>query len=685
MLVQDAEQLAKLDDYRARNPRLEHVLTFDDLDDLRARGRDYALAYPGELERVVAAVSPDDVFTYIYTSGTTGPPKACMILHRNYYAMAAVVDEIDDFTMADDTMLLYLPLAHNFGRLMHLQGPYVGFTLAFLADPLRAGEALKAVQPTLFPSVPRVFEKVHTAVLAKFDDETGAKRKIVDWALGVGRKASERRSAGKALGPVLGAQHRLADKLVYSKVKAQLGGNFRIGISGGAPLSKEIAEFFHSLDILILEGYGLTECTTAATVNRPSRFRFGTVGPALPGTELRIAEDGEVLISSPTVFAGYYKDEEATREVLGPDGWLRSGDIGDLDADGFLTITDRKKDIIVTAGGKNVAPQNLENELKASKFVSQALVVGDKRPYCIALITLDEPELVKWAQARGLKGELSLAALAGNADVRELVDGIVERMNADHSRYEQIKKFTILPRDFTMADDELTATLKLKRRVCQEHFAQEDRRSWPRGSARRLRDCGDGGAQHGGLGFGLRDSAALDFMAGGVDDRPDHREEPGDGEIAPEDALLLAALDQRLELVEHGDVAAVELLRREPCRVEREESVEVGELPPGGSEHSLQRLHRLAALGLGASHRLGDLCDRVLHDGVEKSRARRKVDVDGRSDHAGAASDLRHAAVGIARQCFEGGVEDGGHAAIGVCPASFRGGRLGRCRRFCHR
>ena len=365
VLVQDAEQLAKLEDYRARNPRLEHVLTFDDLDDLRARGRDYALAYPGELERVVAAVSPDDVFTYIYTSGTTGPPKACMILHRNYYAMAAVVDEIDDFTMADDTMLLYLPLAHNFGRLMHLQGPYVGFTLAFLADPLRAGEALKAVQPTLFPSVPRVFEKVHTAVLAKFDDETGAKRKIVDWALGVGRKASERRSAGKALGPVLGAQHRLADKLVYSKVKAQLGGNFRIGISGGAPLSKEIAEFFHSLDVLILEGYGLTECTTAATVNRPSRFRFGTVGPALPGTELRIAEDGEVLISSPTVFAGYYKDEEATREVLGPDGWLRSGDIGDLDDDGFLTITDRKKDIIVTAGGKNVAPQNLENELKA--------------------------------------------------------------------------------------------------------------------------------------------------------------------------------------------------------------------------------------------------------------------------------------------------------------------------------
>ncbi len=473
VLVEDDQQLAKIADYRHRNPRLAHVLTFADLDDLRARGRDFAVAHPGELAGAVAEVSPDDVFTYIYTSGTTGPPKACMILHRNYYAMTAVVDEIDDFTMADDTMLLYLPLAHNFGRLMHLSGPYVGFTLAFLADPLRAGEALKAVRPTIFPSVPRVYEKVHTAVLAKFDEETGAKRKIVDWALAVGQKASARRAAGKPLGPGLTAQHRVAERLVYSKVKAQLGGRLRLGISGGAPLSKEIAEFFHSLDLLILEGYGLTECTTAATVNRPTKFRFGTVGPALPSTELKIAEDGEVLIKSPTVFAGYYKDESATREILSGDGWLRSGDIGEIDDDGFLTITDRKKDIIVTAGGKNVAPQNLENELKASKYVSQALVVGDQRPYCVALITLDEPEIVKWGHAHGIKGELSPASLAENEHVRELVEGIVARVNSDHSRHEQIKKFTILSRDFTMADDELTPTLKLKRRVCCKHFNGE--------------------------------------------------------------------------------------------------------------------------------------------------------------------------------------------------------------------
>jgi long-chain acyl-CoA synthetase len=268
-------------------------------------------------------------------------------------------------------------------------------------------------------------------------------------------------------------QHRLADRLVYSKVKKQLGGRLRLGISGGAPLAKEIAEFFHAIDVLIVEGYGLTECTSAATANRPTKYRFGTVGPALPATELRIAEDGEILIKSPTVFAGYFKDDEATREILSSDGWLSSGDIGELDEDGFLTITDRKKDLIVTAGGKNVAPQNLENELKSSKFVSQALVIGDKRPYCAALITLDEPELVKWASARGIDGEHSLAELSQNTQVHELVQGIVDRVNADHSRYEQLKKFAILTRDFTMEDGEVTPTLKLKRRVCQEHFEAE--------------------------------------------------------------------------------------------------------------------------------------------------------------------------------------------------------------------
>jgi long-chain acyl-CoA synthetase len=240
---------------------------------------------------------------------------------------------------------------------------------------------------------------------------------------------------------------------VYSKVKERLGGRLRIGISGGAPLAKEIIEFFHALDILVLEGYGLTECTTAATVNRPSRFRFGTVGPALPGVELRIADDGEVLIKTDTIFAGYFRDEQATREVLPGDGWLRSGDLGHLDEDGFLTITDRKKDILVTAGGKNVAPQNLENALKMHPLVSQAVVVGDRRPYVAALITVVE----------GTTPD----------EARFEIERLVEDVNSELSRYEQIKRYSILPRDFSAEEDEVTPTLKLKRRVIQEHFAAE--------------------------------------------------------------------------------------------------------------------------------------------------------------------------------------------------------------------
>jgi long-chain acyl-CoA synthetase len=254
-------------------------------------------------------------------------------------------------------------------------------------------------------------------------------------------------------------------------VKERLGGRLRTPISGGAPLAKEIGEFFDALGIRILEGYGLTECTTAATTNRPDRYRFGTVGPALPGFELALAEDGELLIKSETVFAGYFKEPEATAEVLGEDGWLRSGDIATIDEDGFVTITDRKKDIIVTAGGKNIAPQNLENDLKTSRFVSQALVLGDRRPYPAALITLDPVEIGKWAAEQGIDGDV--ASLAADPKVQALVSGIVEDVNRERSRYEQVKRFRILDRDFEMEHGEVTPTLKLKRRVVLEHFADE--------------------------------------------------------------------------------------------------------------------------------------------------------------------------------------------------------------------
>ena len=460
VLVEDEEQERKIADVRAELPGLRHVLTFAGLDDLAARGREHSAVHPDALEAAAAAVGEDDLYTFIYTSGTTGPPKGCRILHRHYYEMTATVDRLDGFVVEDDVILLYLPLAHNFGRLMHLLGPHTGVTIAFCPDPYRVAEALAAVRPTLFPSVPRIFEKLHGALVAGFDEQTGLKGALVRWALSVGRRASAAREAGRRLPPLLGLQHRLAGRLVYSKVRERLGGRLRVGVSGGAPLAPEIARFLHALDVLVLEGYGLTECTSAATVNRPSSFRFGTVGPALPGVELRLDEDGELLIRSPMNFAGYHRDEEATRAVLTDDGWLRSGDIAEIDAEGFVRITDRKKDILVTAGGKKVAPQNLENDLKSSKFVSQALVVGDRRPYVGALITLDEPEVDRWRAG-------------GGDDVGGLVQEIVDGVNSERSRFEQIKRFAILPRDFTAEAGEVTPTLKLRRRVCEQHFAEE--------------------------------------------------------------------------------------------------------------------------------------------------------------------------------------------------------------------
>jgi long-chain acyl-CoA synthetase len=452
VLCEDEEQRRKVAPLE-----LSHVFTFKELDDLRARGREHAREHPNAVLEAASAVSEDEIFTYIYTSGTTGPPKACMIRHRNYYEMVAVVDQLEDFTVADDVLLLYLPLAHNFGRLMHLAGPYVGYTIAFLPDPLRTAEALLQVRPTVLPSVPRVYEKVHSAVLAKLDEETGLKRRVAEAALRVGRRVSERRQRGDRIPPPLELQRRIADKLVCAKIKERLGGRLRVAISGGAPLSRDIAEFFDAFGITILEGYGLTECTSAATVNRIGRYRLGTVGPALPGTELRLGEDNELLIRSPTVFAGYYKDEAATREVLDDDGWLRSGDVAEIDAEGFVKITDRKKDILVTAGGKNVAPANIENDLKAYREVSQALVVGDRRPFVAALVTLDAD------------------ATAGLSESQrhERMQVIVHEVNRDRSRFEQIKRFVILPRDFSDEEGEVTPTLKLKRSVVLDHFAAE--------------------------------------------------------------------------------------------------------------------------------------------------------------------------------------------------------------------
>jgi long-chain acyl-CoA synthetase len=445
--TEDEEQTRKLVSIRGTLPTLREIIPFDWLEKLESDGR-----LARHLQR--EPVAEDDLATLIYTSGTTGPPKGCMLTHRNLVTAAMCV--VEGMNQPGDTVLLFLPLAHSYGRLAHQAATYRGATVALVADVARVPEALATVRPTILPAVPRVYEKIHANTLGEIERAGGLRRKIGLWALGVGGRTSRARREGKPVGGVLAAQQRLADRLVFAKVRERLGGRLRIGVSGAAPLSPEVMEFFHALGVPVIEGYGLTETASSATVNEPADFRIGTVGRPVEDAEIRLAEDGEILIRSDSVFAGYYKEPEATTAVLTDDGWLCTGDVGEIDDEGFLRITDRKKDLIITAGGKNIAPQNLENALKASRFVSQALVVGDRRPYVTALVTLDDAEVAP-----------------SGRDPQELVQEIVDEVNRDRTRVEQIKRFVVLPRDFSQEEGEVTPTLKLRRRVIHEHFADE--------------------------------------------------------------------------------------------------------------------------------------------------------------------------------------------------------------------
>lgn len=454
VFAEDEEQQAKLAAVRSELPSLLDVVAFADLPALEEEGRAHRGAYPDAVAEAAAAVGEDDLGTLIYTSGTTGPPKGCMLTHRNLVTAAIRVK--DTLQGDDDVVLLFLPLAHSFGRLAHQGSAFHGTTVAFVAEAARVQEALQTVRPTMLPAVPRVYEKIHANVLGEIERAGGAQRAIGRWALRVGAEASRLRRAGRPVPAGLALRERLADRLVFTKVKHRLGGRLRIGVSGAAPLGQDVLEFFHSLGMLVIEGYGLTETSSSTTVNDPDDFRFGTVGHAVEGCEIRIDTDGEILVRAETVFAGYYKEPEATAAVFTEDGWFRTGDVGEIDADGFVKITDRKKDLIITAGGKNIAPQNLENALKASRFVSQAIVVGDRRPYVTALITLDWDEV-------GATGR----------DTQELVQELVDDVNRDRVRVEQIKRFTVLPRDFSQDAGEVTPTLKLRRRVIHDNFADE--------------------------------------------------------------------------------------------------------------------------------------------------------------------------------------------------------------------
>ena len=466
VVVEDEEQLEKIRAVRDRLPLLENVVRMTgasedaiSLEDLAARG---AGRDASEREARWKSVTPDDICTFIYTSGTTGPPKGCIISHGNYRAMLDMVQE-SSVIEGEDLTYLYLPLAHSFALLIQLGSFDLGATLAYWErDPQKILPNLAELKPTYFPSVPRIFEKIYAAATSAIEKEGGLKKTIFNWAIGVGKKMRDAERTGREPGFLLRRQYAFADKRVLSKIRGLFGGNLRLAVSGAAPINPDILRFFDAAGVLVLEGWGMTETSTAATISTPEDFKIGTIGKPFPGCEVRIAEDGEILVKGPNVFQGYYKNEEATRETI-VDGWLHTGDIGEIDGDGFIKITGRKKDIIITAGGKNITPANLENEIKQHPLVSQCVVVGDRRPYLVALVTLDPEDVVAYAKEHGLPEDPE--KLATDPGIREEIEAHLAKVNEKFARVEQVKKVGILPHDLTQESGELTPTLKVKRAV----------------------------------------------------------------------------------------------------------------------------------------------------------------------------------------------------------------------------
>jgi long-chain acyl-CoA synthetase len=443
--------------------------------DLRQRGRALLDRSPGRLAEIAAALDPDQAATIIYTSGTTGQPKGVVLTHANLVFECAAVEELLGLG-EEDEQLLFLPLAHSFARSVMWAAVAIGASSAIAESLAKVVPNLGETRPTFLTAVPRVLEKAYARIQANFEAKRKKPltRRLIDWAIARGRERSARLRKGERAN---GLAIRLADRLVFAKVRDVFGGRLKFIVSGGAPLAPEIAEFFHLAGLTVLEGYGLTENCGAATCNRIEQVRFGSVGPPIPGVEVRIAEDGEILLRGGNVMKGYYNDPAATAAVL-DGGWFHTGDVGHVDGEGHLRITDRKKDLIVTAGGKNVAPQNLENELKAlCPLVSQVVVIGDRRKYLVALVTLNEETARDWAANGRLAGAASaagdLAALSRHPAVVRAVQADLDRLNRKLPSYETIKRFAILPVDFSQESGELTPSLKVKRKVCIERYSAE--------------------------------------------------------------------------------------------------------------------------------------------------------------------------------------------------------------------
>lgn len=480
VFAEDDEQVKKVRENRAQLPDLRLIVTFDGsadasdevitLADLEERGRDHLARHPTAVEDAIAGVGPESLATLIYTSGTTGKPKGVRLVHDCWTYEGAAIDAVQ-ILRPDDLQYLWLPLAHSFGKVMLMAQLQIGFATAVDGRVDKIVENLAVVRPTFMAAAPRIFEKAHGRIVSMIEQEGGVKARLFSWAFGVGKRVSQLRQQGRDASGLLAVQHAIADRLVFRKIRQRFGDRLRFFVSGSAALSRDLAEWFHAAGILILEGYGLTETSAATCVNLPGDFRFGTVGRPFPGTQLRIAHDGEVLVKGPGVMRGYHNRPELSDEVLEPDGWFHTGDIGQLDDDGSLRITDRKKDLFKTSGGKYISPQAIEVMFKAiCPCVSQIVVHGENRNFCSALITLDAEAITSWAEEVGLQGR-SYAEIVTSDAAREMVQGYIDQLNSRLNRWETIKRFAILDHDFTIEDGEVTPSLKLRRKAVENRYA----------------------------------------------------------------------------------------------------------------------------------------------------------------------------------------------------------------------
>lgn len=478
VFAEDDAQVAKLRERRADIPAVTRIVTFDGsgdgdwvitLAELEQLGAELLATNPGAVDERIDALTPERLATIIYTSGTTGRPKGVRLTHDAWTYEAAAVDAID-ILHPDDLQYLWLPLAHVFGKVLLTLPLQMGFPTAIDGRIDKIVDNLAVVKPTFMGAAPRIFEKAYGRITMMVAEEGGVKAKLFAWAIGVGREVAEMRARGQEPTGLLARKFALADKLVLHKVRARFGGRVRFFISGSAALNKDVAKWFESVGLLILEGYGLTETSAASFVNRPHANSFGTVGWALPGTEVQIAEDGEVLLRGPGVMESYHENPEATAETKDEDGWLHTGDIGTIDERGFLKITDRKKDFFKTSGGKYVAPSVIESMFKGiCPFVSQFLVHGADRNFVSALVTLDPDSIQGWAANHGMEGK-SYAEIVTSKEAHEMVQVYIDRLNANLNRWETIKKFTILDHDLTVEAGELTPSMKLRRKEVNERY-----------------------------------------------------------------------------------------------------------------------------------------------------------------------------------------------------------------------